>query len=135
MEGCLAKEWKEHAFNFLTRKKSPRRWTALLVKKLWLVTFDMWYHRCKVLHKNYLSNKVHDLDNIDRSILSLLRINTIELLPHEQLLFYVTKSSILVQTRKLRREWGNKASTVYQTYLRRLKNPINHKTQQLAMKR
>ena len=61
LEGCLLIEWKTHTSNLLTKKQSPRRWIAHLVKKLWLVAFDMWDHRCKVLQKNDLSNKVQNL--------------------------------------------------------------------------
>ena len=89
----------------------------------------MWDHHCKVLHKNDLSNKVHDFENIVRSILSLVQIHTIDLLPHEWRLFYVTKSSILDQTLKFRREWESKASTIYQTHLKQLENPSNHKNE------
>ena len=62
IEGCLSIEWRNHVSTFLPKIYSPRRWTALLVKKLWLVAFDMWDHWCKILHKNDLSNKIQDLE-------------------------------------------------------------------------
>ena len=85
----------------------------------------MWDH--------YLFNKVKDLDNMYRSIRSLLRLNTIELLPHERRLFYITKTSIFEHTPKFRREWQVKANIIYQTHLKRLTNPISHRNERLAM--
>ena len=79
MEGCLSIDWKVYTSTFLTKK--------LLVKKLWLVVFFIWNYRYKVLHNNHLSNKVHYLENIDRPIQSLLRVNTIELVPYERRIF------------------------------------------------
>ena len=95
MEGCLSIEWKIHTSTFLTKKQSPRRWTAMLVEKLWLVAFDMWEHRCNELHKNDLSNKVQEMNKIDISIQSLLQVDTIGMLPHNRRLFYITKTEIL----------------------------------------
>ena len=110
-----------------TQKYSPRRWTALLVKKLWLVAFDMWDHRCKILHKNDLSNKVQNQANIDRKIRSLLRKDIIELRPHERRVFYITETDLFANTPKFRREWLHKASTIYKTHLKRLNDPISHR--------
>ena len=130
MEGYLSVEWKAHASTFSTNKKSPQRWTALLVKKLWLVAFDMWDHICNILHKNDLSNKVKDLENINRSIRSLLSIRTIELMPHERRLFHITEASILAQTPKFRREWQVKANIIYQTHIKKIANTLSHRKEQ-----
>ena len=68
LEGCLSIEWRTHASTFLPKKQSPKCWTALLVKKLWQVALDTWDYRCKLLHKNDLSNKIQNLEGIDRNI-------------------------------------------------------------------
>ena len=104
MEGCLAKKWRAHASTFLTKKQGPRPQTVTLIRKLWLVAFDMWEQRCNELHKNDLSNKVQELDNISTSIWSLLCINSIELLLHQRRLFSITPAEIFYQTPKIRRE-------------------------------
>ena len=98
MEGCLSITWRIHASTFSQRKYSPRRWTALLVKKLWLVAFDMWDHRCKLLHTNDLSNKIQDLPDIDRRIRSVLRKDTLALCPHERRVFYILEAEIFAKT-------------------------------------
>ena len=54
----------------------------------------MWDHRCKILHKNYLSNKIQNLENIDRGIRSLLHKDVIALFPHERRVFYITEIEI-----------------------------------------
>ena len=72
MEGCLSVEWKSHVSTFLPNKQSPQRWTASLVKKIWLIEFDMWDNRYKELHKNDLSNKIHEMKDIDESIRTFL---------------------------------------------------------------
>ena len=104
-------------------------------ENLRLIAFEMWDHKCKILHNNSLSNKVKDLGNIDRSIISILRISTIELLPHDIRLFYVTEASIFVQTSKFQQEWQVKANTIYQTHLKQLANPLSHRKERMVMYR
>ena len=135
MEGCLSVEWRYHASTFLPKKHSPRRWTALLVDKLWLVAFDMWDHRCKLLHKNDLSNKVQDLHSIDRRIRSILRMDTLALYPHERRVFYIPETDIFANTPKYRREWLHKAETIQKAHLKRINNPLSHRNERLVMQR
>ena len=101
LEGFLTVEWKIHASTF---KQSLQRWTALLVKKLWMVAFDMWDHRCKLLHENDLSNKVQNLQATDQNTRNLLRVHTIELHPHERRIFYIADATIFSKTPKFRRK-------------------------------
>ena len=135
MEGCLSISWRCHASTFLPKKYSPRRWTSLLVKKLWLVAFDMWDHRCKLLHKNDLSNKLQGLPEIDRRIRSLLRKDILALCPHERRVFYIPEADIFASTPKFRREWLHKADTIYKTHLKRIHAPNSHKNERLVMQR
>lgn len=65
----------------------------------------------------YLSIKVHKLEDIDKSIQSLLKINTIELSPDQWQLLYMTKAEIFTQTPKFCREWQIKANTIYTSHL------------------
>ena len=135
MEGCLSNKWRYHASIFLPNKYNPRCWTALLVKKLWLVAFDMWDHRCKILHKNYLPNKVQNLENIDRGICSLLHKYIISLCQHECRVFYIIEIEIFWKIPKFRREWLHRSSTIYQTHLARINDPISHRNERLFMQR
>lgn len=69
MEGSLSNEWRIHASTFSIKKKQSHwRWTVMLVKKLWLVAFNMWEHCCIELYKNGSYNKVQELKNIDNLI-------------------------------------------------------------------
>ena len=89
---------------FLTVNQSPIQWTALLVRKLWLVVFDMWDHRCKILHKNDLYDKIQKLDEIDHNIRSLLRKDILEVYPHKRRVFCIISAAIFSQIPKFRRE-------------------------------
>ena len=108
MEGCLSFEWWTHASTFLPRKHSPRRWTETLVRQLWFIAFDMWENCNKDLHKNDLSNKIHDLVNIGIKIRSFLQTTNLHLLPHQRKLFQVTVEEIFDQSPKYCREWLKK---------------------------
>ena len=120
---------------YLFDNENLRRWTAHLVKKLWLVAFDIWDHRCKLSHKNDLYNKLHNLQQIDRDIRKLIKVDTIELYPHERRVCYATEAHIFAQTPKFRKEWLLKANNVYQTYLTRLASPIPYKKERSTLQR
>ena len=135
MEGCLSVEWRVHASTFLPNKHSPRRWTATLVKQLWLIAFDMWKNRNHELHKNDLSNKIHELANIDLRIRSLLQCTNVHLLLYQRKLFHITAEELFGQTPKFRREWLKKAEIIEKSYLKRLADPANHKRERLVTQR
>ena len=107
----------------------------MLVRKLWLVAFDMWEHRCNELHKNDISNKVQELKAINISIRSLLKVDTIGMLPHQRRLFHITKTEIFTSTPKVRREWQIKANIIHQNHLKRISDPATHRPEQLVMQR
>ena len=89
--------------------------------------FNVWDYRRKLLHNNDLSNEVHNLQQIDHIIRTLLKVDTIELYPHERRIFYVTEARLFAQTPKFHREWLLKADNIYQTHLKRLASPITYK--------
>jgi len=74
----------------------------MLVRKWWLVAFDMGEYRCNTLHKNDLSNKVQELNKI---YFSMLKIDTIGMLLHQRRIFNITKTEIFASTPKFFREW------------------------------
>jgi len=84
------------------QKQSPRWWTVILVKQLWLIAFDMWENRNHRLHKNDLSNKIHELETIDLRSRSLLQCTNMHLLPHQRKLLYITVEELFIQTPKFR---------------------------------
>ena len=75
------------------------------------------------------------MENIDQSIQSLLRFDTIELLPYGHMIIYDTDASIFAQTPKFRKEWLVKANNMHKTHLRRLSNPFLTHKERLAMQR
>ena len=54
MEGCITRKWKEIQDTHLKAirsRKSPSRWARELIKKLWLVSWDMWDTRNGWIHQ------------------------------------------------------------------------------------
>ena len=95
----------------------------------------MWENRNHELHKNDLSNKIHELDSIDPRIRSLLQCTNMHLLPRQRKLFHITVEQIFDQTPKYRREWLVKAEIIEKSYIKRLADPANHKRERLVMQR
>jgi len=57
-DGWLSTEWREQqeqAWKRLRSRKSSRRWTSELIKKLWNVAWDMWEQRNDALHESTLN--------------------------------------------------------------------------------
>ena len=135
LEGCLSIEWRTYASTFLPKKHSPRLWTALLIEKLYQVVFEIWDHRCKLLHKNDLSNNIMNLYNISRKIQALLRVGTLKLCAHKLKIFYIPSATLFSKAPKFRREWLNKAENIYQNHLDRIANPSTHKKEKWVMQR
>ena len=77
-----------------------------------MLDFDMWEHRCGILHKNNLTNKVQDLQAINLSIQQILRLKTIGLKTHARKFYDGTEANIFMQTPKFGREWLVKANTI-----------------------
>ena len=95
----------------------------------------MWEHRCNELHKNDLSNKVQKLNKIDISIHSLLKIDTISMLPQQRRIINITKTEIFASTPKFRREWKIKTTIIHQNHRKRMDNPATHRAERLVMQR
>jgi len=63
-DGWLSKEWREHQERIWKQsrsRKSSKRWTTELIKKLWNVAWDMWEQRNEALH-NSASNRTAILE-------------------------------------------------------------------------
>ena len=53
LEGCISKEWRivmENYYDGIKSRKSGKRWTIMLIQKLWDVAWDQWEHRNGILH-------------------------------------------------------------------------------------
>ncbi len=54
LEGCIARRWREEQevyWKAFKSRKSSRRWTTELIKRLMMTAWDMWNHRNKALHE------------------------------------------------------------------------------------
>ncbi len=52
-DGWLSREWQwqqDQIWKQLKSRKSSRRWTAEIIKKIWNTAWDMWEHRNNILH-------------------------------------------------------------------------------------
>jgi hypothetical protein len=64
-EGFLVKEWRVESQAHLSRlksKRSSKRWTSALIRKLWQVAWDLWEHRNGYLHAKEISILTRQLD-------------------------------------------------------------------------
>jgi predicted RNA-binding Zn-ribbon protein involved in translation (DUF1610 family) len=64
-EGFWVKEWRVESQVQLSRiksKRSSKRWTSVLIRKLWQVAWDLWEHRNGYLHANENSILTRQLD-------------------------------------------------------------------------
>jgi len=55
MDGWLSQEWRAHqeqTWAQIRSRKSSKRWTSELMKKLWNVAWDMWEQRNDALHNS-----------------------------------------------------------------------------------
>jgi len=70
-KGCIAIWWREEQEQYLKAfqsRKSSKRWTTELLKRLMATAWDMWQHRNKALH-NSETNKSEILkDDINQEI-------------------------------------------------------------------
>lgn len=64
-EGFLLNDWYtiiNHHFTRTRSRKSPRRWISALIRKLWLIAWDLWEHRNGFLHDKDQSILISQLD-------------------------------------------------------------------------
>ena len=130
LEGCLAVPWVEYVSTFMTYQQCPNKWLRQLIHQLCNIMFALWDNRCKVLHKNDLSNVLHQMESIDEKILILLNKDLSLLLPSERLLFCYSDAMLMSKTPQFRREWYHKANVSYKRGMHRL-----HNTQQYNIER
>jgi len=60
-DGWLSKEWREQqdqAWKRLRSRKSSRRWTSELIKKLWNVAWDIWEQCNDALNESNLNREI-----------------------------------------------------------------------------
>ena len=110
VEGFLVKEWEHMQRQHLDETKSkrhPGRWVRELIKKVWMVSWDMWESRNEEVHKVTTTRKAQIIAQLDKDIRdqhSLGRTNNF--LPRvERRFFQQPVLELLRQTEYQKRTW------------------------------
>lgn len=72
-EGWPSREWavaQQNYFNFLSSRRTGKRWLIALLKKLWNIAWDLWAHRNGILHQKENAVQLADLEQLDRELRS-----------------------------------------------------------------
>lgn len=72
-EGIIAKEWaiqQQQYYNSITEcRRSGKSWALGLIHQIWIMKYNIWIHRNKVLHENqHIHNSLHGMEELERSI-------------------------------------------------------------------
>ncbi len=105
LEGCLTWEWQaqqQRYYEFLKSRKTGRRWTTLLIRKLWDVSWDMWDDRNGILHKNDNTVKHQEMD---QELRRLYTEGPTKVLRTDRSLFNKSVEDWLSSTPFVRRQW------------------------------
>jgi len=60
LEGCISTRWREEQDQYLKvfkSRKSSKRWTTALIKRLMTTAWDMWHHRNEALHNSEVNQQ------------------------------------------------------------------------------
>ena len=94
MEGCITKQWKEIQTKYLQSmqsRRNPSRWTKELIKKVWMVSWDMWDTRNGWVHREAQTRKQQIGGYLDQEIYRLYSIG------RENKQFYIDADKLLFQ--------------------------------------
>ena len=118
IEGCITDEWREIQQTHLKAMKSrrsPSRWTKELIKKLWMISWDMWesrngwVHREKRVRKEQISAQLAE----DVTRLHALGTETLQFLPRaDQIWFQQPAREITKKTDYQKQTWINAATKI-----------------------
>jgi len=108
LDGWLGIQWhlQQAAFwNQWKRKKSSKRWTTELIKKLWNIAWDMWDHRNGILHN---ADRPRD-DILDSAINDQVRQffnHGVQAVPRDAFMFFQRPvEEILSSSRRYKEQW------------------------------
>jgi hypothetical protein len=108
LEGCIAKTWTETQqkyYEWLGCRKTGRRWTEALIRKLSEVAWDMWEHRNHILHAKENEDVLHNMIQVDAEITYLWRQGHGDLPPRERYLFSGSLEDLLQSSVRNRKLW------------------------------
>ena len=95
LEGWLAKEWElvqQAYYNLIKSRRSGKRWTISIIKKLWQVAWDLWDHRNQILHEKDNAVVQQQLRQLDSNITASYHLLTTYVLAGADR--YLTKMSL-----------------------------------------
>ena len=120
---------QEH-FQSLGSMKSAEIWIATVQHKLWLLAFNMWDHRNKVLHNTRHSIFPHEMVAIDSEIMQEMQLGNANLPQSQRYLFQGTAQEKLRWTISMKIQWliSTRRSRNCFYPLRSLPLPIRHDT-------
>jgi hypothetical protein len=104
-EGFFINDWHEAVKRHLYRlhsRRSPRRWISALIRKMWLVAWDLWEHRNGFLHDKDCSILLAQLDS---QIAEQFDIGADSLDPDTKALFKHGLQSILAKPLEVKQQW------------------------------
>ena len=109
-EGFLVQQWQQVQGRYLLEtqsKRCPSRWTRELIKKLWMVSWDMWDSRNGEIHKNQQTRQEIIIAQLDKEIQDAHDAGTTNtFLPRlERMFFQVDKAEVLKKTEYQKRTW------------------------------
>jgi hypothetical protein len=85
LEGWLSEEWQaiqQLYYDSLCMRRTGRRWTIALNKKLWDIAWDFWEHRNNILHEAENRPTTRDLQRLTQDITTTFHnLSTYILLP------------------------------------------------------
>ena len=107
-EGCIASSWTETQqkyYEWIACRKSGRRWTVALIKKLYDIAWDMWEHRNHILHAKENEEVLHNMTLVDSEITFLWRQGYGNLPAREHYLFSGSLEDLLQSSVRNRQTW------------------------------
>jgi predicted RNA-binding Zn-ribbon protein involved in translation (DUF1610 family) len=104
-EGFIVKEWRDAITKYLGKirsRRSAKRWLSALIRKQWLIAWDLWEHRNGYLHAKDSSVLIRELDE---EIVQQFAIGTRDLDRNTKSLFQAGVQGILQKPMEIKRQW------------------------------
>ena len=110
VEGCLHANWEKLQDDYLLQthsRRSPRRWVKELILKTWMISWDMWDHRNRLVHGHKETKKEQLIAALDAEIRDIHQFGTQHrFLPRVAKNFFKTPlENVLKKTEYQKRVW------------------------------
>ena len=105
MIGRISKKWKLALRQNYSSTRLRQLTSSLLIRRLYLICFQMWDARNKVLHDKSKMHKLHGIGELNRSINLQLDMGKDNLLPTDNHLINIERTTLLGLSREYKVEW------------------------------